>query len=255
MFRAFPVGRFFGIRLDVHTSWFLLYAFVSWMIANDAPIAAFGTQPALGIGAAAALLLFASVVVHEFAHAAVARLFGVPTRSIELFLFGGVATLECEPPSPRADALVAAAGPALSASLAGVGFLALHFVDRVVPAGGADAAAAILAYAIWVNAVLALFNLIPAFPMDGGRILRALLWKLSGDRDRATAGAAWVGLGLAIVLGAAGGVAACVLRTWEFGWYVVLAVFVLVQCRRQLRALRRPRYTAVARLAAGGASA
>jgi Zn-dependent protease len=238
MLRAFPAGRYFGIRLDVHASWFIVYAFITWTIATDAPIAALGRMPALVVGAVAALALFASVVVHEFGHALVARAFRIETRSIALFLFGGVATLEREPANPSVDALVALAGPAVSAVLAGLAYLALPFVDRVVPPGQADAAAAILAYAIWVNAMLAVFNLIPAYPMDGGRVLRALLWWLRGSRDGATATAALVGVGLAVALAVAGVVAAVATRTWQFGWYVLVAAFLVRQCRDQYRALR-----------------
>jgi Zn-dependent protease len=253
--RAFPVGRYFGIRLDVHASWFIIYAFIAWTIASDAPIAAHGRGPALAIGAAAALALFACVVLHEFGHALVARAFGIQTRSIALFLFGGVATLECEPARPSVDALVALAGPAVSAALAAAAFGVLHVVDRLVPAVDADAAAAILAYAIWVNVVLAVFNLIPAYPMDGGRVLRALLWWLRGSRDGATATASLVGMGLAVVVAAAGVVAAVATRTWQFAWYVLVAGFLVYQCRQQYRALRPRSVAAAAPLAAPAAGA
>ena len=238
MLRALPLGRCLGIRLDVHTSWFVIYAFVSWTIANDAPIATFGRTHALAIGAVAALALFASVIVHEFAHALVARAFGVRTRSIALFLFGGVATLESEPPRPSVDALVALAGPAASALLAALAYGALRAAEHDVPPAGVAAVAAVLAYATWVNAMLALFNLIPAYPMDGGRVLRALLWWLRGDRDSATVTAALVGIGLAVTFALGGIVAAIAARTWEFAWYVLLAAFLVRQCWQQYRALR-----------------
>jgi Zn-dependent protease len=254
MLRAIPIGRCAGIRLDVHPSWFVIYAFVAYTIANDAPIAHAGRVAALAIGALAALVLFASVVVHEVAHALVARAGGVRTRSIELFLFGGVATLEAEPARPSTDALVALAGPAVSALLAGLAYALLHDVDRIVAPGFADAAAALLAYVIWVNAVLALFNLIPAYPMDGGRVLRALLWHLRGDRDGATATAALVGLTLALLFAACGIAAAVATRTWQFGWYVLLAAYLVRQCWQQYRALR-PRRPLPAALALGSTPA
>jgi Zn-dependent protease len=240
MFRAFPIGRLCGIRLDVHASWFPIYALVAAAIANAAPIGALGIVGAYAIGAAAALILFVSVVVHELAHALVARRFGVQTSSISLFLFGGVATLEAEPPTPIADALVAVAGPAASAVIALGAYGAMHLVDRVVAVQYADAAASILAYITFANAVLAAFNLIPAYPMDGGRVLRALIWQIRGARDRATATAALVGIAFGLCFAVAGFVAVAATRTWQFGWYVVVAAFLVRTSWVQYRALRRP---------------
>lgn len=239
MFRTYPIGRLCGIRLDVHTSWFLMFALVAFTIAGAEPIRALGSLTAYVAGTAAAIVLFASVIVHELAHALTARRFGVQTSSIKLFLFGGVATLEAEPPDPLSDALVALAGPAMSIAIALVAFGALHAVDWAVPVRYADGAASILAYMTFANAVLAAFNLIPAYPMDGGRVLRALLWRLRGDRDRATATAALVGIGFGLCFAIGGLVAAAATRTWQFGWYVVLAGFLVRTSWVQYRALRR----------------
>jgi Zn-dependent protease len=239
MFRAYPIGRLCGIRLDVHASWFPIYALVVITIAGAEPVRALGWVDAYAVGAVAALVLFASVLVHELAHALTARRFGVQTTSISLFLFGGVATLEDEPPGPLADALVALAGPAMSAALAFAAYGALRAVDPVVPVRYADVAASILAYVTFANGVLAAFNLIPAYPMDGGRVLRALLWRLRGDRDRATATAALVGIGFGLCFAAGGIVAVVVTRTWQFAWYVVVAGFLVRTSWIQYRALRR----------------
>jgi Zn-dependent protease len=243
MLRAYPIGRLCGIRLDVHASWFPIYALVAFTIAGADPIRALGWAGASAVGAAAALVLFASVVIHELAHALTARRFGVQTSSIALFLFGGVATLEDEPPGPLADALVALAGPAMSAAIALAAYGAMHAVDGVVPLRYADAAAAILAYVTFANAVLAAFNLIPAYPMDGGRVLRAALWRLRGDRDRATATAALVGIGFGLCFAVGGLVAVAATRTWQFGWYVVVAGFLVRTSWVQYRALQRARMT------------
>jgi Zn-dependent protease len=239
MFRAFPIGRLCGIRLDVHASWFPIYALVTIAIANAAPIGALGPAGAYAVGAAAALVLFVSVVIHELAHALVARRFGVQTSSIALFLFGGVATLEAEPPTPLADALVALAGPAASAVIALGAYAAMHGVDWVIPVQYGDAAASVLAYVTFANGVLAAFNLIPGYPMDGGRVLRALLWQLRGDRDRATATAALVGIAFGLFFAVAGLVAVAATRSWQFGWYVVVAGFLVRTSWVQYRALRR----------------
>ena len=239
MLRSFPIGRLFGIRLDVHASWFLIYALVTGMIANAAPIAAFGRVTSLAIGAASALAIFASVLVHELAHALVARRFGVRTTSIELFLFGGVAMIEAEPPTPLADALVAFAGPLASALLAAAGLLLVPDVDRFVPPALSSAAVAALIYVAYANGVIAVFNLVPAYPMDGGRILRAAIWALRRDRDGATASVALVGIGLALALAVTGIAAVAATHQWTFGWYVVLASYLVYQCTVQYRSLRR----------------
>ena len=199
--RAFPIGRLFGIRLDVHVSWFFVYALVTITLANAAPVnVASGRTESYVLAALAGIALFASVVVHELAHALCARRFGVETRSIALFLFGGVATLEAEPPTPLADLLVAVA-----------------------------------------NGVLAIFNLIPAYPMDGGRVLRAIVWRVRGDRDGATVTAALVGLAFAATFAVGALAAMAATRSWQWGWYLVIAVFLGRQCWTQVRALRRNR--------------
>lgn len=239
MLRAFSIGRLFGIRLDVHTSWLPVYALVVATMASVGPIAALGTVAAYAVAALAALALFASVVIHELGHALTARRFGVQTTSISLFLFGGVATLEAEPPTPKADALVALAGPAVSAAIALAAYAALHVVDAVVPVRYADAAASILAYITFANAMLAGFNLIPAYPMDGGRVLRAGLWSLRGERDGATATAALVGIGFGCAFAVAGLLAVAVTHTWQFAWYLVIAGYLVRTCYVQYRALRR----------------
>ena len=239
MFRAFPIGKIFGIRFDVHTSWLPIYALVVATLANVGPLAALGHIAAYAVAAVAALALFGSVVVHEIGHALTARRFGVQTSSIALFLFGGVATLEAEPPTPAADALVALAGPAVSACVALAAYGAMRLVDVVIPAGFADAAASILGYIIVVNAMLTAFNLLPAYPMDGGRVLRAIVWQARHDRDGATATVALVGIGFGVCFAAAGIVAAVVTRTWQFAWYVVVAAYLVRSCFVQYRALRR----------------
>jgi len=239
MFRAYPIGRLCGIRLDVHASWFPIYALVVATIANTDPVRALGWVAAYAVAAVAALVLFGSVVIHELAHALTARRFGVQTSSIALFLFGGVATLEEEPPGPLADALVALAGPAMSATVALAAYGALHAVDYVVPVRYADVAASILAYVTFANAVLATFNMIPAYPMDGGRVLRALIWRLRGDRDRATATASLVGIVFGVTFAVAGIVAVAATRTWTFAWYVVIAGYLVRTSWLQYRALRR----------------
>ena len=169
----------------------------------------------------------------------VARRFGVRTNTITLFLFGGVATLEHEPPSPKADALIAAAGPLCSAALALAGLLPVMLVDRLAAPGALREALSLLGtYVVLANGVLALFNAIPAYPMDGGRVLRALLWRRWRDRTAATNVASRVGIVFALLLVAAGVLLVAGSRELAYGWYVVLGAFLLRQGMSQERASR-----------------
>jgi Zn-dependent protease len=236
MLRAFTIGRLFGIRLDVHASWLPIFALMTFTLAQAANVP-------YAIAAAGALALFASVVVHELAHALAARRFGVQTTSIALFLFGGVATLAEEPPSPLADAVVALAGPALSVAVAAAAYGAMVAASALLPAHAAARATPLLAYVTVANAMLAGFNLVPAYPLDGGRVLRAIVWQLRRDRDGATATAALVGILFALCLGGAGIAAAALTRTWQFAWYVLVAGFLFRSCWLQYRALRRARHS------------
>jgi Zn-dependent protease len=133
-----------------------------------------------------AALFFASVLAHELSHALVARRFDITVRDITLFVFGGAATLEGDARTPRQEALIAFAGPASSLLLGGA-FYALAFLT------GQEQVAAVLGWLAFINITLGIFNLIPGFPMDGGRMLRALLWRLRGDQLAATRNAAMVG--------------------------------------------------------------
>jgi Zn-dependent protease len=192
---------------------------------------------AYALGAACALALFASVVAHELAHALVARRFGVRTDAITLFLFGGVATLEEEPASPRADAVIALAGPVLSGSLAVAALAVVIIAERFIAHGSVrDALGALGTYVVVANAVLAAFNLIPAYPMDGGRILRALLWARRRDRVVATRIASRVGIVFALLLVAAGVLVVAATHDLTYGWYSVLGAFLLRQGWSQERA-------------------
>ena len=234
--QTLTLGRLFDIRVGIHVSWLAVYAFMSIALARG--LTALPAGEAYAFGAACALVLFASVVAHELAHALVARRFGVRTSAITLFLFGGVATLEKEPASPKADALVALAGPACSAVIALVAFALLFAVDRFVPGRVGTALGYLGTYVALANAVLAVFNVIPAYPMDGGRVLRAALWRRWHDRDAATNAAARVGIVFALLLVAAGVFLVAGNHDLVYGWYVILGAFLLRQGLSQERATR-----------------
>ena len=235
--QTLTLGRLFDIRVGVHVSWLAVYAFMTVALARG--LGMLPPPQAYALGAVCALALFASVVAHELAHALVARRFGVRTDAITLFLFGGVATLEREPASPKADALIAAAGPLFSAALALAGLLPVMLVDRLAAPGALREAVGLLGtYVVLANGVLALFNAIPAYPMDGGRVLRALLWRRSSDRDAATNAASRVGIVFALLFVAAGVLVVAATHDIVYGWYAILGAFLLRQGWSQERATR-----------------
>jgi Zn-dependent protease len=237
--QTFVLGRLFDIRVGVHISWLAVYAFMTLALAR-----AVGMLPpaeAYAFGALCAFTLFASVVAHELAHALMARRFGVRTNAITLFLFGGVATLEEEPASPKADALIALAGPAMSGILALAALAGVFVVDRVLSGGNLrDGVGLLGTYVFLANAVLAAFNILPAYPMDGGRVLRALLWHRSRNRVAATNVASRIGIGFALLFVAAGVLIVAGTHELVYGWYVLLGAFLLRQGASQER-LTRPR--------------
>lgn len=191
----------FAIRIDL--SWFFIALLITWSLAKGLfP----GMHEDLGnltywaMGIAGAAGLFLSIIFHEFSHALVARRYDIPIEGITLFIFGGVAEMTREPGTPRAEFRMAIAGPIASMILS-AGFLATHILSVAyawpVPAQG------VLQYLGWINGILALFNLVPAFPLDGGRVLRAALWHKTRDLRQATKTAARIGsrFGLAFMIG------------------------------------------------------
>ncbi len=179
---SIKLGRIWGVPIGLHYSWFLIFGLVTWSFAvgflpQDEP--GLSTAVYWGLGLLTSLLLFGSVLVHELAHAFVALRNKVPVREINLFIFGGVAQLTEEPKSPGAAFRIAAVGPLASFVLALL-FGLLWLLDRHIPYLAAPS------YELMrINLILALFNLIPGFPLDGGQILRALLWSWTGNLYRA----------------------------------------------------------------------
>jgi Zn-dependent protease/CBS domain-containing protein len=178
-----PLGRILGIPIALDYSWFLIFALLTWMLAGSYYPAEFKNWPPLlywFLGAATAIMLFGSVLLHELGHSVVALRFKVPVRSITLFIFGGVAQIGAEPPSARAEFLIAIAGPIVSLMLA-------VFFSLVEPAVAAiQPLWALVKYLAYINFALVLFNLIPGFPLDGGRVFRAAVWAVTKNMRRAT---------------------------------------------------------------------
>ena len=180
--KRFEIFTILGFRVSLDLTWGILALLVTWSLATGYfPNVVDGLDPASAwwLGVAGALGLFASIILHELSHAWVARQFDLPIRGITLFIFGGVAEMEDEPPSAQAEFFMAIAGPIMSYVLAALFFV----VARIAP--GAELPA-LFGYLALINAVPATFNLGPAFPLDGGRIFRAALWWWTGDYARAT---------------------------------------------------------------------
>lgn len=218
------IGRLFGIDLTVDFTWGLIFLLMSWNLT-----AVFQTwHPTWSLGVCvlvaivATLLFFGSVIAHELAHALVARSFGMRTRQIRLFLFGGVSDIEHEPDSAGAEFWMAIVGPLTSFGLAFLFFVVGGATVPMRPSFDPTNAFESLSHLsplstllVWlapVNLMVGAFNLIPGFPLDGGRVLRALLWKSTGDLDHATFAASIVG------------------RT--IGWCFIVAGIAMVFCAR-----------------------
>ncbi len=186
-FRLFTV---MGIEVGVHVSWLIIFGLVTWSLGVGyfpTLLPDLSDTAALALGAIAAVLLFGSVLLHELAHSFVARWRGLDARSITLFLFGGVSNLGGEAKQPSTEFLVAIVGPLSSAAIAAVAFAAANLLGSDSPAG------VTAGYLAFVNLLLAGFNLLPGFPLDGGRVLRAIVWNATNSLRRGTEVAAMVG--------------------------------------------------------------
>ena len=224
MKQTIPLGRIAGIRIGANWSVLVIVALLAQgMAATLLPRTAPGHGAATywGVAAGTAVLFVASLLAHELAHALVARWYGIRVHRVTLWALGGVAELEDQPPHPRADLLVALAGPLTSLGVA-------MLVGAAALLAGLPA---VLTAALWwvavMNAVVAVFNLLPGAPLDGGRVLRAVLWWRSGNRVRADLAAARAGRVLGIVLIVLGALE--VLGTGSFGglWLALIGWFLI----------------------------
>lgn len=218
----------FGIPIEINISWFIIFALVSWSLVS---VYFPSNYPDLSVtyhwimGLVAALLLFASVLLHELGHSYVAKTHGVPIKRITLFLFGGVSQLTKESSDPGTEIKIAIAGPGVSYVLMLVFFGVYFLTTRGASPQGV---APVLKYLAYVNGLLGTFNLIPGFPLDGGRLLRALIWKITGDLRRSTYIASRVGgfVGFAFI---AIGFLSVFTGRFIFGLWMVLIGFFLRQ--------------------------
>jgi len=227
---SLSLGRIAGIPIKVHWSFSLLLLFVGYVAyTNDIP------TKDLGWFFSYVVLLFVFVIMHEYGHALTARRYGIRTRDIIISPIGGIARLESLPESPRHELLVALAGPAVNVGLAFLLLVIQYFSsDSILPVAEGltfGSFSDFLGYLLLINIVLVVFNMVPAFPMDGGRVLRALLTMLIKDRVKATKWAVWVGQSLAVgffILGI----------FWDHYMLIFIAIFVFVTARSEYRQIR-----------------
>jgi Zn-dependent protease/CBS domain-containing protein len=239
-FPSFRIGRVMGIPVELNVTWFLVFAVVSWTLATDYYPSGFpGNAPWVDgvLGAVTALLFFASIVAHELGHSLVARRSGIRVERVTLFMFGGVAQLSDEPRSARSELAMALAGPATSTVLAALAFALYRGLGA---ASASDLLAAPALTLAAVNLWVALFNLSPGYPMDGGRVLRAMLWWATGDRLLATRVATRAGQALGVALAIFGVWASVATRSFSGVWSVLLGAFLFSLAGRAFRA-QQPR--------------
>lgn len=217
---SLKLGRLSGIAVNLH-----------WSVALIAVLLGVGLSPALGWPAAsiAVVAFLVSILVHEMAHALVARRFAVGTQSIELWALGGIARLDREAPTPRAEGWIAVAGPIASLVLGGIGIGGWRLLES---AGANPDIARVVFWLGFVNVLLGVFNMLPGAPLDGGRVVKAIRWRIHGDRFRATRDAGQVGTYLGWGLGGVG--LWMTFNGYPGLWLMVTGVFIAVNARAEI---------------------
>ncbi len=217
----------FGIPIHIDRSWFVIFTFMTWSLGSSYfPVRYPGLAAHVyaGMGGAAALLLFLCVLLHELGHSLVAKAYGIPVLRVTLFIFGGVAQIATDPRRPAVELMIALAGPLVSGLLAGGCFAASQVLFLQSPLRLVTTA--LLGYLTTINLGILFFNLLPGFPLDGGRMLRALLWAGTGSLRRATRIASILGAVLGVGLLALG-VWGAITGAWGVGlWYLLLGFFL-----------------------------
>jgi Zn-dependent protease/CBS domain-containing protein len=229
------IARPFGIPVYISPYWFLIAGLFVFLYGNSAVLAG-SSGVRYVVAAAFVVLLYVSVLIHELSHSLVARGFGLPVRRILLYPLGGFSEIEQEPPTPGREFLVSAAGPLLSLVLAALGYAAL----LVTHLGGLPGL--LVQQLVWANLLVGIFNLLPGLPLDGGRMLRAGVWKVTGKPVTATIFAAWAGRVLAVavlvvpvaLLLAAGDQ----IQIFDVVWFGVIAVFMWTGASQSLKVTR-----------------
>ena len=214
------LGQFRGIRFYLDYSWFLIVALVVYSLANGLfPQLLPGREPAvyLVMSVIAAGLFFFSIVLHELGHSIVSQRCGIPVPSITLLFIGGIAEISREPDDARAELKIALAGPAVSLVLVGV----YYVLSRGFSFAGFPGGEVVFYWLAWVNLIIVIFNAIPGYPLDGGRVLRALLWMRNGRFRQATYVTSRIGIGFSWFLIAIG-----IFMVFSGGWNGFISIFI-----------------------------
>lgn len=227
--------RVLGVEINIHLSWLAIALLIAWSLATGAFPSLYAGLPRSTYWVMAVIVvvgLAVSIVLHELAHTLVGRAFGMSIERITLFLFGGVAELRDEPKAPLAELLMALAGPAVSVVVS----LAFSLsAEALSGPGGSKELAAALGYLATLNMVLAIFNMAPAYPMDGGRVLRAAIWMATGNPERATRIAARAGQAFSVLLMLAGVLIALQGQLVGGLWWVLIGLFLRMAATSTLK--------------------
>ena len=200
MQKGFKLFKVIGIQISLDYTWFIIFALVAWTLSQGyfpSVVPGLAMWIYIAMGVVSSLLLFASILLHELSHSYVANRLGMDIRGITLFIFGGIAELSREPDDPRMELKIAIAGPIASGVLAILFWL---IKEGLTAMALFPLVASVCSYLVIINIVVVIFNMIPGFPLDGGRVLRAIWWMKSGDLQRATMVAGRVGKGFALFL-------------------------------------------------------
>jgi Zn-dependent protease/CBS domain-containing protein len=238
---SIPLVKVLGIPIRLNFSWFLTLALVIFILGDQVYpqlLPDVGAPVRWLLAAVSGLLFFASILLHELAHSLVARAYGIPVKGITLFILGGVAQITREASRPLVEFVMALAGPATSILLAGL----LLVLWWAVGFGSEKPATAMVEWLMVMNLGVALFNILPGFPMDGGRVLRSILWGVMGDFRRATFLASWCGRLIAYLLILAGVAAVVIKVPWLTPltglWFVFLGFFLESAARQSWQQLK-----------------
>ncbi len=222
------LGRVFGIPIEINISWVLVFLFLTYLLAgqfDDArlrwPVAQRWTVAMITV-----VLFFLSVLAHELSHSVMALSKGIPVRGITLFIFGGVSRLEREPQRPLTEFMVAVVGPLLSIALAVIFGAVWFLLGR-----GDSSLEVVLLLLAWTNLSLGVFNLVPGYPLDGGRLLRAAIWGITGNHRKATRIAAGMGQAVGIAMVVGGVTLAVFMEPVDGVWLGIVGVFLFSMAR------------------------